>query len=72
LVKKVSRIEVYNALAMEAKFWPLEKMIKTIDIKRDEISQKNSQVHPFGPQRNEEILEVLKTEPGDSNLRRYK
>jgi len=32
---------------MEAKFGPLEKRIKTIDISRDEIFQKNSWVHPF-------------------------
>jgi hypothetical protein len=31
---------------MEAKFGPLEKGIKTIDIAQDEIFQ-NSQVHPF-------------------------
>lgn len=32
---------------MEAKFGPLEKGIKTIDITWDEIFQKNSWVHPF-------------------------
>ena len=41
---------------MEAKFGPLEKGLKTIGIKWGEIFQ-NSQVHPFWPQRNEDILE---------------
>ena len=49
----------------EAKFWSLEKRIKKIDIKRDENSQKNSRVHRFWPQKKEEILEDLQTEPGD-------
>ena len=32
---------------MENKFGFLEKRMKTIDIKRDEISQKNSRLHAF-------------------------
>jgi hypothetical protein len=32
---------------MEAKFGPLEKGIKTIDITGDEIFRTNSQIHPF-------------------------
>jgi hypothetical protein len=36
---------------MEAKFGPLEKGIKTIDITQDKIFQKNSRVHPFLPQK---------------------
>ena len=58
---------------MEAKFGPLGKRIKTTDINRDEIFQKNGRVHPFlNHERNEEILEVLKVEPVDEKLRRYK
>jgi hypothetical protein len=40
---------------------------------RDEIFQKNSRVHPLGRQKeNEELLEELKLEPVDEELRRYK
>jgi hypothetical protein len=57
---------------VEAKFGPLEKGIKTIDITRDEIFQKNSQVHPFDHRNNEEIFEELKVEPVYEKLRKYK
>jgi hypothetical protein len=56
---------------MEVKFGPLEKRIKTIDINRNEISPKYSQVHPFWPQKNEEILEELTVEQVDEKLRKY-
>jgi hypothetical protein len=78
LFQKFSRIKVYNALAlpivyMEAKFGPLRhKDKKAIDINRDESFQRSSPVHPFYHNRNEEILEELKVEPVDKNLRRYK
>jgi hypothetical protein len=38
-------------LYTEAKFGHLEKIIKTIDIIRDEIIRKNSRVHAFGQQK---------------------
>jgi hypothetical protein len=52
LVEKLSRINVYKALAvpfvdMEAKFGPLEKGIKTIDLNRDESFRMNSRLYPF-------------------------
>jgi hypothetical protein len=48
LLQKFSRIQVYNALALEAKFGHLEKRIKKNKyINRDEIFQKNSRVHRF-------------------------
>jgi len=47
---------------MRAKFGPLEKLLETIDNNRDEIFQKNSQVHPFWPQKEWRNLEELKVE----------
>ena len=47
----------------EAKFEPLEKKAKKIDITRYENFQTNSRVHPFfDHKRNEEILEEWKVE----------
>lgn len=46
---------------MDAKFGPLEKGAKTIDINRDEIFQNNSRIRPFLPQkkrRNFGIVEI--------------
>jgi hypothetical protein len=57
---------------MEAKFGPLKKRIKTIDISPDDSFQKNSRVHPFGSQKHEDIFEELKVEPFDKDVRRYK
>jgi len=56
---------VYTAIAlhfyMEAKFGPLEKRVKMIDINRDEIFHNNSRIHPFFyNKRNVEILEGLR------------
>jgi hypothetical protein len=34
---------------MEAKFCPLEKMMKKIGINRDEIFRKNRSVYPYRP-----------------------
>jgi hypothetical protein len=57
---------------MEAKFRPLERRIENDGITRDESFQKNSRVHPFGHERNEEIFEGLKVEPVEEKLSRYK
>jgi len=53
---------------MRAKFGPLEKLLETIDNNRDEIFQKNSQVHPFWPQKEWRNLEELKVETVDDTI----
>jgi hypothetical protein len=53
---------------MEAKFGPLEKWIKTIDSNRGESFQKNSQVHPFWPQKEWRNLEELRVETVDDAI----
>jgi hypothetical protein len=77
LVKKFARIErimhwLYTFFYTGAKFGPLEKRIKTVEISRDEIFQKNSRYTLFDHKSNEEIFENLKAESADENLRRYK
>ena len=58
---------------MEAKFGPLEKGNKKMDINRDCICFLEQPFAPrFGHKRKEEVLEELKLEPADQKLRRYK
>jgi hypothetical protein len=50
-----------------------KKGLKTTDIKREEISRRNSRVLPlFDQKSNEENLDDLKIEPSGEKLRRYK
>jgi hypothetical protein len=57
---------------MEVKFGHLEKRIKTIDINRHEIFQRNRWINPFYHKMNEEMLKEFKVELADEKLRRYK
>ena len=50
-----------------------KKGLKTTEIKREEISRRNSRVLPlFDQKSNEENLDDLKIEPSGEKLRRYK
>jgi hypothetical protein len=58
---------------MEDKFGLLETTKKVIDMDRDEISHKNCRFTLFlTTEKDEEILEELKVEPAEEELRRYK
>ena len=77
MVQKSLRTTVYNALALPvllygSEIWTLRKKIKNYLYQKDDVSKKNSQVHPFWPQRNQEILEEMNLKPFDEKLRRYK
>jgi hypothetical protein len=56
---------------LEAKFGPVEKRMKTIDIEM-EFYRRTAGYDLLDRKRNEEILEELKVEQFDEKLRRYK
>jgi hypothetical protein len=73
LVQKFSRIQVYNALALEAKFGHLEKRIKKRKTSNEmKFFRRTAGYTVFDHKRNEGILEEMKAEAVDGILRRYK
>jgi hypothetical protein len=52
---------------VEAKFGPLEEIIKTINLIRDECFHKSRRYSLLEDKKNKGILEKLKAEPEDTN-----
>jgi hypothetical protein len=77
LIQKSSRIKVYNALALPILYGIEILTLRLKDKKRlaqigMKFLRRTAGYTDFDLKRNEEILEDLKVEPDDEELRRYK